>query len=117
MHSLPRPSLTALSVMAGLVPAIHAAPFLASRKRPDVFATWMTGTSPVITALFMRTGCPVSRDSLVAARLPLTLRKKHSPAPAERTAESTIGGRFGLLETAPDRIRRESTLILWKVEP
>jgi hypothetical protein len=42
--------------------------------------------------------------------------EKTVAAPAERTAEIAIGGRFRLLETAPDRIRWESTLILWKVE-
>jgi hypothetical protein len=39
----------ALSVMAGLVPAIHAAPFPADRKRCGGWTTWMTGTSPVMT--------------------------------------------------------------------
>jgi hypothetical protein len=56
-----------------------------------------------------------ARRSLVAARLPITLNKNFRQRPPERTAELAIGGRFRLLETAPDRIRRESTLILWKV--
>jgi hypothetical protein len=51
MHGLPLPPRTALSVMAGLVPTIHVARFLAPRKRSGVFATWVTGTSPVMTAL------------------------------------------------------------------
>ena len=42
---------TALSVMAGLVPAIHAAPFPAGRKHSGCLTTWMTGTSPVMTVL------------------------------------------------------------------
>ena len=37
--------------MAGLVPAIHAAPFLANPKLSGGLTTWMTGTSPVMTAL------------------------------------------------------------------
>ena len=43
---------TALSVMAGLVPAIHAAPFPANLKLFWRLTTWMTGTSPVMTVLF-----------------------------------------------------------------
>jgi hypothetical protein len=42
---------TALSVMAGLVPAIHAAPFQGRLKRSSRSPTWMTGTSPVMTTL------------------------------------------------------------------
>jgi hypothetical protein len=37
--------------MAGLVPAIHAAPFPADRKHSGGSTTWMTGTSPVMTVL------------------------------------------------------------------
>jgi hypothetical protein len=37
--------------MAGLVPAIHAAPVLADRKRSGGFTMWVTGTSPVMTVL------------------------------------------------------------------
>ena len=43
-------------------------------------------------------------------------RKTH-PRRTRRYGELAIGGRFRLLETAPDRIRWESTLTLWKVEP
>jgi hypothetical protein len=37
--------------MAGLVPAIHAAPIPADRKRSGCLTTWMTGTSAVMTVL------------------------------------------------------------------
>jgi hypothetical protein len=36
--------------MPGLVPGIHVAPFPANPKVSGSFATWMTGTSPVMTA-------------------------------------------------------------------
>ena len=42
---------TALSVMAGLVPAIHAAPFRTICRQSGGWTTWMTGTSPVMTVL------------------------------------------------------------------
>ena len=42
-------------------------------------------------------------------------RKKTFSSASQANGELAIGGRFRLLETAPDRIRRESTLILWKV--
>jgi hypothetical protein len=42
---------TALSVMTGLVPVIHVAPFPASQRVSGCWTTWMTGTSPVMTML------------------------------------------------------------------
>jgi hypothetical protein len=44
-------SPAAISVMAGLVPAIHVAPFPASPRVSGGWTTWMTGTSPVMTVL------------------------------------------------------------------
>jgi hypothetical protein len=42
---------TALSVMTGLVPVIHVAPFPATQRVSGYWTTWMTGTSPVMTML------------------------------------------------------------------
>jgi hypothetical protein len=42
---------TALSVLAGLVPAIHVAPFRATPRVSGSWTTWMTGTSPVMAVL------------------------------------------------------------------
>jgi hypothetical protein len=42
---------TAPSVMAGLVAAIHAAPFPGNLKLSGGLTTWMPATSPVMTAL------------------------------------------------------------------
>jgi hypothetical protein len=55
---------TALSVMTGLVPVIHVAPFPATQRVSGCWTTWMTGTRPVMTMLpsfFIPTGLRADR--------------------------------------------------------